>query len=205
MSEGMGPLSATRKTGEEPFLANGRPLQFRLLDLWQWMGSDLIGNTFRGVVAEYLVARALGVADGTRAEWGAFDLRTADGMKIEVKSCAYLQSWWQRGPSAIQFGIRPTRAWDPETNTLAPERRRQADVYVFALLKHQEKATLDPMDVAQWEFYILPAAVLDTRLPTDCKQLSLRRLLDLHPIRAEFDGLADAVRRAAAGIAAPST
>ena len=81
---------------------------------------------------------------------GAYDLRTADGLKIEVKSAAYLQGWWQRRLSAILFGVRPTRAWDPDTNTFAPEICRQADVYVFAVLKHQAKATLIPLDVAQW-------------------------------------------------------
>ncbi len=45
------------------------------------------------------------------------------------------------------------------------ERKRQADVYVFALLSHRDKATLDPLNVAQWEFYILPAAVLDIKVP----------------------------------------
>src|SRR5688572_11613935 len=116
MLEGLGPLTTVRKTGEEHFVSDGRPLNFKLLQFWQWMGSDLVGNTFRGAVAEYLVAQALGLAGAVRAEWGAFDLRTADGVKIEVKSCAYLQSWWQRAPSAISFSIRPTRAWDPETN-----------------------------------------------------------------------------------------
>ncbi len=172
MTDGLGPLTVTRKTGEESFVANGCPLGFRLLDFWQWMGSELVGNTFRGAVAEYLVAQALGVAQGTRTEWGAFDLETTDGLKIEVKSAAYMQSWWQRGPSAIVFGTRPTRAWDPATNTFAPEVRRQAGAYVFAILKHPEKNTLDPLDVAQWEFYVVATSVLDMRLPPGCKQLT---------------------------------
>jgi hypothetical protein len=204
MDEGLGPLTATRKTGQEPFLAGGRPLDFKLLEFWQWMGSDLIGNTFRGAVAEYLVARALGIAAGTRDEWGAFDLRTRDGLKIEVKSCAYLQSWWQRGPSTVLFGVRPTRAWDPETGTFAPEVRRQADVYVFALLKHREKATLDPLDVEQWEFFVLSTAILDARLPSGCRQISLRSLMHLGPRRASYVELASAVRNVTSPVMAPS-
>lgn len=40
---------------------------------------------------------------------------------------------------------------------------RHADVYVFALLKHQERDTLDPLNVAQWEFYVLPTRTLNER------------------------------------------
>ncbi len=196
MSEDFGSLTATRKTDEERFLAEGKLLNFRLLDFWQWMGSDLVGNTFRGVVAEYLVARALGVAEGIRPEWHPFDVRSVDGVEIEVKSCAYLQSWQQLRPSAVSFGIRPTLAWDPATNKFASESRRQAKVYVFALLKHLEKATLNPMDVAQWQFYVLAAE----RLP-GCKQLSLRTLEALDPILATYEELPSAVRRAVPQIA----
>ena len=31
-----------------------------MLDYWQWAFSDLVGNTDRGVLAEYLVAMAVG-------------------------------------------------------------------------------------------------------------------------------------------------
>ena len=68
MAEDLGALTATRKPGDERFVREGRPLAFTLVEFWQWMGSDLVGNTFRGAVAEYLVANALGVADGVRAE-----------------------------------------------------------------------------------------------------------------------------------------
>ena len=41
--------------------------------------------------------------------------------------------------------------------------RRHADVYVFALLAHQDKASVDPLDLAQWKFYVLPTSTLDSR------------------------------------------
>ena len=90
-------------------------------------------------------------------------------------------------------------------NTFAPEARRQADVYGFALLKHQEKSSLNPMDVAQWEFYVVSTATLEARLPPACKQLTLIGLVQLEPIRSGYNGLADAVRRAASSIPASST
>lgn len=56
-----------------------------------------------------------------------------------------------------------TRACDAETNLQASERRRLADVYVFALLAHSDKTTIDPLDLSQWRFYALATAVLDVR------------------------------------------
>jgi hypothetical protein len=37
------------------------------------LSSELLGNTLRGVFAVYFVALDLGVAEGFRTEWDAFD------------------------------------------------------------------------------------------------------------------------------------
>ena len=54
----------------------------------------------RGVVAEYLVAQALGVAGGVREEWAPYDVDAPGGIRVEVKSAAYIQSWNQRAAFA---------------------------------------------------------------------------------------------------------
>src|SRR5262249_45192325 len=123
------PVDVTRKTGTEPFHDGPSPLHFNLLSFWQWSASDLVSNALRGRLAEFLVMQALGITGGVRDEWGPYDLHTPDGITIEVKSAAYVQSWAQRGLSAINFDIAPTRFWDARTNTLATEVRRQAGVY----------------------------------------------------------------------------
>jgi hypothetical protein len=164
MTGELGPLQASCRTGAEPFHDDDRELGYRLADFWAWSVSDLVSNATRGRLAEYLVARALSISTGgVRNEWAAYDLMTASGVKIEVKSAAYLQAWYQRRPSTITFSTRATRRWDPETNVQAVEATRQADVYVFALLVHLDKATLDPLNVAQWQFFVLPTAVLNAR------------------------------------------
>jgi glutamate/tyrosine decarboxylase-like PLP-dependent enzyme len=128
------------------------------------VSADLISNTARGVLAEYLVARALGIdVSGVRDSWAAYDLRTPSGIKVEVKSAAYLQSWHQNKLSIVSFRTPKTRAWNPDTNRLDAEAKRQADVYVFAILAHRQKSTLNPCDVSQWEFYVLPTRVLNQR------------------------------------------
>ena len=115
----------TRLTGKEPFHHAGRALPSRALDFWSWVDSDLLSNALRGRLAEYLVAVDLGVADTIRTEWAPYDLEASGGISVEVKSSAYLQTWHQRCPSTISFGIAPTRAWDPDTGRYGSERKRQ--------------------------------------------------------------------------------
>jgi len=156
-------LKVVRKTGNEPLHLNGNEIGTTLLDFWQWSVSDLVSNVTRGVFAEFLVATALGIADEAREEWGAFDLRTKSGLRIEVKSCAYLQRWDQKRLSTISFVIPKTRAWDAATNERSLESKRQAQVYVFAILAHQDKSTLDPLNLDQWHFYPVLTRHLDSR------------------------------------------
>lgn len=66
--------------------------------------------------------------------------------------------------------------------------RRPADVYVIAVHAHQDKATLDPLDVDQWDFYVLPTSVLNEKVPTQ-KSIALSSLLKLGPTKVGFEGL----------------
>ncbi len=153
------------KSGQEPLHAGGRPIGRKLCDYWKWSSSDLLNNTLRGVLAEYLVVTALGLGDKPRYEWAECDVVMRSGKKIEVKSAAYIQSWAQRRCSAIHFNIaRKAWGWNAETgvSTVLDTPQRLADVYVFCLLKHCDQDTIDPLDVDQWEFYVLPTARLDS-------------------------------------------
>lgn len=149
----------------------------------------------RGMVAEYLVARALDLTANCRAEWDACDLRSPEGFTVEVKSAAYVQTWTQARPSRISFGIQPSYGWDASTNTSSIDRRRPADVYVFCLLHHSDKATLDPLNLDQWRFHVLPTTVLNEKIPQQ-KTISLSALLTLGPTVCDYSGLATAVRTA---------
>jgi hypothetical protein len=152
----------TPKTGNEPFTLDKKPLDLKLSDFWRWSVSDLVSNATRGRLAEFIVAAALKIPLNTvRDEWGAFDLMTKEGIKVEVKSAAYLQSWSQKKPSSISFSIKPSRYWDSETNVQEKESKRQADFYVFCLLKHMDKNTINPLDLDQWDFYVLSKSQLD--------------------------------------------
>jgi hypothetical protein len=181
-------ITVNRKFGDEHFHNDGQRLDFNLLNFWQWSASDLSNNALRGKLAEFLVAQALGVSNGVRVEWDAYDIKLPNGISIEVKSSSYLQSWAQQKPSAISFDIRPTRSWNLETNYYSNEARRQAHLYVFCILAHNEKITLDPANLNQWLFYVLSSRTLDERLKTQ-KRISLRTLLTLKPIKCTFSEL----------------
>ena len=168
-------------------------MPFSLIDFWAWSSSDLVGNRMRGILAEYLVSQALGEAGGVRVEWDAYDVLSSEGIKVEVKSGAYLQSWAQEKLSAITFGIQPTYGWDNETNSRSSVKRRQADVYVFCVLNHIEQATLNPLNLEQWDFYLLSTDKLDAILGSQ-KTISLSRLQSLDPIVVSYNGLAESIR-----------
>lgn len=155
---GMKEIKVVPKSGMEVIVGTN----YTLLDFWRWSASDLVSNATRGQFAEFIVGTAVGLdPKNLRVEWDSYDLETANGIKIEVKSASYIQTWSQRKFSNISFSIKPARHWDAEGGIYRGEPRRHADVYVFCLLKHKDQATLDPLKMEQWEFYILPTCCLD--------------------------------------------
>jgi len=197
MPSALSRLYPTRRSGNEKLHSNDHSLGPSLLDYWSWSGSDIVSNAQRGVLAEFIVASAIGVdLGGVREEWGAYDLTTQDGIRVEVKSAAFIQSWEQNRYSTITFNVRKTRAWNSDTNIQETESRRQAHVYVFALLEHKDKPTIDPLNVAQWRFFVLPTGVLDARTRSQVS-ITLRSLEKLAGPGIKYENLREAVVQAA--------
>lgn len=141
-----------------------------------------------------LVALDLGVADGVQNSWEGHDLETPDGVSVEVKASAYLQTWDQERLSTLSFDISPRRAWNPVTNVMSAVPRRHAQVYVFAVLATREQETLDPLDLQQWEFHVLPTSVLDARAPRQ-KSIRLSVIQKLGARPAAFGEIGRTIRR----------
>ncbi len=191
------PLKIARKSGDEQFHRNGNPAGFDVLDFWRWSTSDLVANTTRGILAEYIVAKALGVpTDQAREEWGSFDLQTEAGLRIEVKSSAYVQSWAQSKLSNIQFVVSKRLGWDPKTNIMETKAQRHADIYVFALLAHTDKPTTDPLNLTQWQFWALSTKTLNERERSQ-HSITLPPLRDLAGEPVDFWNLKAAVESVA--------
>jgi hypothetical protein len=197
MDNPLAQLTAARKTGAEPIHDRGKEVGFDLLSFWQWSASDPASNATRGRLAEYIPARALGLAaTGVRDEWAAFDLLTPSEIRIEVKSAAYVQSWHQRALSSVKFVVRKTLARDRATNRGEQVPRRQADVYVFALLAHVDKDTIDPLNLSQWHFCVVSTQILDQRSRSQ-HSITLKSLESLAGPPVAYSGIRGAVELAA--------
>lgn len=183
----MDQIKITKKTGQEKFSFNKKDIETELIDFWRWSGSDLISNSYRGILAEYLVGLDLGVTNENRMEWAPFDLHF-NGLAIEIKSSAYIQSWSQKQFSKIIFNISPTYPWDYKTNSYSKYKTRPSHFYVFCLLNHKTHKTINPMNLDQWDFYIIPTYWL-TNLVGNQKTITLNRLKKLGVYHSKFGGI----------------
>lgn len=53
-------------TGNEKFTLHGSDAGISVSDFWSWAYSDMLNNTYRGVLAEFLVYSSLSVTPPTR-------------------------------------------------------------------------------------------------------------------------------------------
>ncbi len=182
-------LNIEKKTGTESFTLKNEVLPFNLNDFWSWNQSDLVENRTRGILAEFIVLKALNIKSKIRQEWDKYDLLTDNGLKIEIKSASYLQTWEQDKFSTIQFDIKPTFDNEYELS----EKKRWADFYVFCLLNHKNQQTINPMDLEQWTFYVLSAKILDKEIPNQ-KTITLSSLLSLKPVQCSYFELKNIIK-----------
>lgn len=149
------PRPASQLAGGEVFAG----LDATVSEFWRWAFSDLREIITRGVLAEFLVARALGDSRPIRSAWDNYDIETPDGTTVEVKSAAYLQSWPQKQLSRITFSGLTGRRWNPESG-YSGEREVRADVFVFAVHTCRDPDSYDTLALGQWELWVAPAYVI---------------------------------------------
>ncbi len=155
-------IEHTLKTGKEELIYDKTPVGLSIFDFWQWSQSDLLSNTTRGVFAEFIVKSAIGNdTNMIREEWNAYDLITSDGFKIEVKSAAYIQTWHQKTLSNISFKIPQTRIWNISEEKYDSNRIRKSDIFVFSILTAQDGLIINPLDLKQWEFYVISTSEIN--------------------------------------------
>lgn len=172
------------KSGNEPFYFEKEAFDFQLFDFWKWNQSDLLENRTRGILAEFIVMKALNIVSTSRVEWDSFDLTTNNDKKIEVKSAAYIQTWKQKKLSPIQFGIHQTKS-EPTNPLYDGKKRRWADYYIFCLLDEKDQNKVNPMDLTQWKFYVLETKVLNEKVGNQ-KTIGLKSILKLEPIVCNY-------------------
>lgn len=129
---------------------------FSVLDFWRYRYGYLAGQSPE--IAEFLVARALGIEKAENvAYWTAYDM-SYRGMRIEVKSTEYVHSWNKKRVSDVRtFSIAPSnnKYWG---NEKAGKLSRQNDLYVFCLNTNKEVQNPRPLNLDDWEFFIVETA-----------------------------------------------
>lgn len=182
-------------TGDEEFALHGVSAGISVKDYWSWAYSELIDNTQRGVMAEFLVYSSLNTEHPrtqVRENWLPFDVTSPSGRRIEVKSAAYIQAWTPENIFAqIRFDIGKKLAWDNVTATSATVAERNCDLYVFCLFTARTK-DVSLLNLDYWDFYVLPASVLNEKVP-DQKSIVLSSLLKLGPVKTDYAGLAETI------------
>ena len=182
-------IKGEKKTGQESFITKNGMSGFNLIDFWSWNQSDLVVNITRGILSEFIVKQSLEIESDTRIEWDDYDLVSNSGKKIEVKSSSYIQSWNQNKFSEIEFDISPTRSTSGDYSEV---KRRWSDFYIFCILKNKVQNTLNPLDLEQWDFYVLETKILDEKKPNQ-KKIRLNPLLKLNPIKCNYNELKEVI------------
>ncbi len=172
-------IKVEKKTGKENFEFNRNSQGFDLTEFWSWNQSDLIENRTRGILAEFIVKKALGIKSKNRIEWDEYDLVTEKGTKIEIKSGAYIQTWEQKKYSDIKFNISKT-AGSKENPKYNGKHQRWSDFYIFCLLNCKNQEEINPMKLEQWTFYVLKTEILNEKV-RDQKSIGINSLLKLNP------------------------
>lgn len=178
-------MSSRRRQANEIFRFQNTKLA-NICDFWSWAYSDLQSNIIRAILAEYLVALALGITEGVREEWNPYDLLFGN-IRVEVKTAAYIQSWQQNQLSRPVFSIAPAISLGDGVSGADKEIKRRSDVYVFCLHACKDRANCDPMDLEQWDFFCVPTKYFDTNMEKQ-KKITIAKLEKI-AIPVKFSGL----------------
>ena len=161
-------------TGEEKFQQNGKEVDMSMLDLWQFKYSNIFN--MQEIIAEYLVAKALKKEKADNdAYWTLWDIDYRE-KRIEVKETSYYHSYNKPGKISKQrgFGInKANSSYEYETEENRYE--RQNDIYVFCLNLGESAETSNPLNLDNWEFYIVPTDTINKNCG-DNKTISLGRI-----------------------------
>lgn len=166
--------------GKEKFIHNNKELDFGIFDFWIYKYSNIYN--LQEVIAEFIVEKALGLNKSQNTDsWTLFDILYRD-TRIEIKETSYYHPWNENGKISKQrtFGI--TKANSNYDNSNEPNKfERQNDIYVFCLNTGTTKESSNPMNINNWEFYIVPTSVINEVCGNN-KTISLGRVKKLSPL-----------------------
>ncbi len=169
-------------------------------DFRRWVLSDWTSPTTRALLAEFYVRIATGTETDLADDFNYVDIVLEDGSTIEVKATAFLQPAGNGGlrKSSAKFEIgKKTWAWNSRLWDWLPEPdapRRWADCYVLCLETMEDPALYDPLNLAQWEFFVVSTPAINETFG-DQKSVTVGRLRREGFRSVAFGGLADEIFR----------
>lgn len=166
--------------GTDHFSLNGRNIDnLTLADYWVWSYSDLTDRTNRSVLAEFIVASALGIIENTTRKsarlCGSYNFTSKDGYRIFVESASYTQSFDAEQPEQIVF---------------CNIGNSDCDVCIFCVHKALSE-NCSPLDLDSWDFYVIRANILSGRHQ---KSITLPSLIRLEPLWCDYHGIETAIK-----------
>ncbi|MEE0235275.1 MAG: hypothetical protein UD961_03840 [Bacteroidales bacterium] len=170
-----------------PFVTDGQPLGISMLDFWKYQYSNIYD--MQEYIAEFLVGKALGLNEPcNRDGWTLWDIDYR-GKRIEIKETSYYHSWQEKiaqGRISQQrsFGITPAYTKYKDSTTVL---ERQNDIYVFCLNTGNNEEESNPLEISNWEFYVVPTAVINANCTPAQKSISLGKVRKLAPMTRYSD------------------
>lgn len=176
---------------EDTFEVNSQSIGLSVLDFWKYAYSDLNSDP-RDVIAEFLVSNALGLKEATnRQDWTPYDI-DYKGIRVEVKSTGYYQTWRGEGEISTQRTYSVRKATDKNTGIY----ERHNDLYVFCLLNGKTREEANPLVLENWEFYVVPTSVINKECGEN-KTISLSRIRNMGYEKLPYTALGESIRSVA--------
>ncbi len=161
----------------EKFICNGQELDFGILDFWKYKYSNVWN--IQEYIAEFLIEKALGLEESQNTEyWTLYDINYRN-KRIEIKETSYYHPWNENGKISNQrvFGITMANS-NYEDSENENKFERQNDVYVFCLNTGKTREEANPLDLNNWEFYIVPTITIN-ELCGKNKTISLNKVKNI--------------------------
>lgn len=184
--------------GDEHFEGRGAKSGMSMLDFWQFQFSNVY--TMQEHIAEFLVSKALGIEEPiNRNGWSLFDILYKN-LRIEVKQTSYYYPWQKvDGDGKNKINNRRTFDISPAYSVYkdrTSELKRQSDIYVFCVNTGTTRESADPLNLDNWDFYVVPTAKINKICQPLQKTISLSKVQKL-AWPTSFDGLEWGVESAA--------
>lgn len=176
--------------GNEKFILNNNKLDFGILDFWIYKYSNIYN--MQEVIAEFIVEKALNIEKSYNTDyWTLFDILYRN-CRIEIKETSYYHPWNENGKVSNQrsFGITKANS-NYENNGSENKFERQNDIYVFCLNTGTTKESSNPMNLNNWEFYIVPTSVINEKCSNN-KTISLNKVRQLTKA-VSYDNLQESI------------